>query len=299
MKGMRNTLRFAVPAAGLIVPLLLLALRLPGGGESLAHAQGPITIGFDMNTAGNTCPGDGVTDCTLGPIDACVELPSGGGVLTIDVFLKDLPPTSGDIGGIIAFAYGVGEKMDRAVGTVTGFTHDDPATSLLVQAPPQLGLLTDNSAWPPAPLLGWFATVVDLLSGVEYNPPFAEGVLSRLQIDTTGIPDGLYGLTLGPRPGGSRIDVVAWNSDSYCDPASPSFVGCNILDAYDAYGLIAIGQPCPVVVGGIAELPDVAGVQASRTDSPAGAYTALAGGLAAALLALTAGVWYARRRRLR
>ena len=45
-------------------------------------------------------------------------------------------------------------------------------------------------------------------------------------------------------------------------------------------------------VGGIAQLPDVAGDSGSST----GTYAALAGGLAAAVLALTAGAWYARRR---
>jgi len=45
-------------------------------------------------------------------------------------------------------------------------------------------------------------------------------------------------------------------------------------------------------VGGIAELPDVAG----GSGSSAGTYAALAGGLAAAVLALGAGAWYARRR---
>ena len=45
-------------------------------------------------------------------------------------------------------------------------------------------------------------------------------------------------------------------------------------------------------VGGVAELPDVA----QSGDSSAATYAALAGGLAAALVALTAGAWYARRR---
>ena len=47
--------------------------------------------------------------------------------------------------------------------------------------------------------------------------------------------------------------------------------------------------PTAVPVGGIAELPDV-------SDSSGLSYIALAGLAAAALLALTAGAWYARRR---
>jgi len=59
-------------------------------------------------------------------------------------------------------------------------------------------------------------------------------------------------------------------------------------------------------VGGIAELPDMAGGagdQAAATDSGSGwssaGYAALAGGLAAAAVVLSAGAWYARRRLLR
>jgi hypothetical protein len=51
------------------------------------------------------------------------------------------------------------------------------------------------------------------------------------------------------------------------------------------------GTPSPAV-GGLAELPDVSGSSGPH-------YAALGGGLAAALLALTAGGWYARRRWLR
>ena len=62
----------------------------------------------------------------------------------------------------------------------------------------------------------------------------------------------------------------------------------------------------PGAVGGIAELPDLAGSagdQAAASDSGSGwssaGYAALAGGLAAAAVLLSAGVWYARRRLLR
>jgi len=53
-----------------------------------------------------------------------------------------------------------------------------------------------------------------------------------------------------------------------------------------------IGDVCDIPVGGIAELPEV-------SDSSARIYIALAGLAAAALVALTASAWYARRRWLR
>jgi hypothetical protein len=56
-------------------------------------------------------------------------------------------------------------------------------------------------------------------------------------------------------------------------------------------------------VGGIAEVPGVAGTSAEEAGAPAqgsgwsaGAYAALAAGLAAAVVVLSAGAWYARRR---
>jgi hypothetical protein len=68
----------------------------------------------------------------------------------------------------------------------------------------------------------------------------------------------------------------------------------------------ALHTPDPFVVGGIAELPDGAGASASDAGAPAegsgwsaGSYAALAGGLAAAVLTLSAGACYARRRWVR
>jgi hypothetical protein len=38
-----------------------------------AHAQGEIIISIDMNPAGNSCPGDGVNDCTVGTIEPSLQ----------------------------------------------------------------------------------------------------------------------------------------------------------------------------------------------------------------------------------
>jgi hypothetical protein len=62
----------------------------------------------------------------------------------------------------------------------------------------------------------------------------------------------------------------------------------------------------PGGVGGVAELPPLAGTSAEEAGASAGgsgwssaSYAALAGGLAAAAVVLSAGAWYARRRWLR
>jgi len=52
-------------------------------------------------------------------------------------------------------------------------------------------------------------------------------------------------------------------------------------------------------VGGIQELPNAAEIPTARSASSDLPYAALAGGLAAAVVAIAAGAWYARRRWLR
>jgi len=73
-------------------------------------------------------------------------------------------------------------------------------------------------------------------------------------------------------------------------PAGPDDTyGAGRLDVLAAYNSL-------VPVGGIAELPEIAQRSGGAADAPAGDSAALAVGLAAALFALAAGAWYAKRR---
>jgi hypothetical protein len=200
------------------------------------------TVNDGCPAKGNSCPASGL-DCTLGPIDACVEVPTGGGVITVDVFLDGLPelPAQPDEGGLTSFEYQINEKDAKIVGTVSAYTHDDTTVNLLVQEPAVN--LQDFSDPAGSTVPGWWASVGDL-GDIEFNPPFTKGVLSRLEINTTGTPDGLYGLDMGSLVVGDAL------GDDYCLPGSPVYTGCDIWDANaspDAYGLIAIGQSCPDV----------------------------------------------------
>jgi len=65
---------------------------------------------------------------------------------------------------------------------------------------------------------------------------------------------------------------------------------CDGTDDYATKVCCYAGDPLPV--GGLAELPEVSGSSGPN-------YIALAGGLAAAVVALAAGAWYGRRRRVK
>ena len=124
-----------------------------------------------------------------------------------------------------------------------------------------------------------------------------------------GVPDYL----VLPAPGGGVMADCDSDSDSDglvdaveaappsvqpCAPGDPSFgTSSDPLDP---------GSPGGPPVGGIAELPAVAGTSAEEAGTPAGgsgwsagAYVALAGGVAAAAAVMAGGAWYARRRWLR
>jgi len=196
--------------------------------------------------AENACPGSGA-DCTLGNIDTCLAVASGGAVITVDVFLDGLPELAGqpDAGGITSFEYQINEKDSKTVGTVSAFTHNDTSVNLVVQEPTVN--LQDFSAAVGSAVPGWWASVGDL-GDIEFNGwngtvdlPYTKGVLSRLEIDVTAA-DGLYSLTMDDPLVG---DVLG---DDYCDPTSPVYVGCDLWDANATpvpYGIIAVGVPCP------------------------------------------------------
>lgn len=237
-----------------------------------------------MDPAGNSCPNDG-TDCTLGTMEECVQVPSGGGPVEFDVFLDNLP--SGD--SILGFRYHIGEKHDNVLGPITAITEQNPDVNLTEQP----GSSTLGFSDPVGTLVPSFYASVAELGAPEYNPPYTQGTLGRYTLDTTGLADGIYGLTL---------DTVILGSEVSSDLCV--LYSCDIWDANatpEPYGLIAIGQSCPpaptptatpAAVGGIAELPDA-------SDSSAPNYVAVAGGIAAAFAALSTGAWYARRRWLR
>jgi hypothetical protein len=230
MKSSRRVLMLSALGAVLVAGAIVLALWSTGDAGRPARANGLMTVGFDMDTTGNSCPGTGLADCTLGTIDTCVAVPTGGAPITIDTFIDGL--ASGET--YVAFQYVLQEATDQPVGTLTAYTHQNNLINLVYQALPQSGLI-DASGATPAPVPGWSAVVSDLFGGVETNPPFTRGVMSRLEIDTTGTADGIYTLQFG------NLIVGNESANNICDPDGDGILDqCTVQD-----GLIAIGQACP------------------------------------------------------
>jgi hypothetical protein len=101
----------------------------------------------------------------------------------------------------------------------------------------------------------------------------------------------LFLLTCADPDGGSSVDPGARKATIDLDAGET--VTCTFTNG-------------PRPVGGIAELPDLAGASPEEAGVPAegsgwsaGSYAALAGGLAAGAIVLGSGGWYARKRRLR
>ena len=220
----------AVPAiAAIAVALAVLGVWQFGHTNQTAQAQPPVEIGYDMNTAGNFCVGDGATDCTLGTIDTCVQVTSGQDI-EIDVYLDLLP--AGET--FTAFSYMVSEKHGLAVGTLNSVIHQNNTVNLIYQANPQAALSDFSAPLPPTALVGWLANVADVMGGAEANGPYTKGVLTRMDITVNAAP-GVYGLDL------DSILLGNLAADNLCDLYS-----CDVKDAYQGYGLIAVDVACPL-----------------------------------------------------
>jgi hypothetical protein len=338
-KVITRTVPLAVLGAALIAALALLGLRQADGGTAIARAQVPVIVAIDMDPTGNSCPGDGVNDCTLGPIDSCVQPAGesgaacanavdddGDGMINdgcpavgpaesgtqcanaadddtdgsvndgcpvasqFDVIVDDLP-----LGGIgfgqaaIDFQLLWGAQVTPPEPDVIDITARSPVSTLihyLQQAPGSSSMLNDAQALPR--LLPPYVGSINDLGTEETNPPWTQGTGWRGALTVAaGAANGFYKL---------EFDApYMWVGNSVpnneCETETPPGPGCTLQNA-----VVAVGVPCPahtpVSAGGVAELPDVSG-------SSGPPYAALAGGLAVAVLALTARAWYARRRRAR
>lgn len=280
---------FLFAVALLLVAGLALGLSAP---SDSARADPAITVGFDMNTTGNTCPGTGSGDCTLGAIDRCASVANvQGTTFDVDLFIQGLNNGFSIWIANIEFPDPINTNAEL---TLLNSVENNTAFNLIVQSTGSIFVPGDENV--PDPPGSTEAGTPFHANGGEFGTfegtDFTRGVLGRYTFTVgAGATSGVYGLTLDPA-------VSQYLQGSLNGPGTPYTVD-QIWDANSSpqYGVIALGVLCPgapatpAPVGGIAELPSV-------FNTPAIPYTALAGAAAAALV-LAAAAWWARRRWLR
>ena len=254
-----KTLRWLLALAAVVAATLI--LLSPGD----AIVSEPV-VSVDTDPTDNTAT-------FVGTIDPCREV-------TVDPLGFDIDVTIEQVTDLAGFE----AKLDYnpAVLKVTGvdysyFLATAGSVTNWGEAPTSLNPDTD----------GTLSMVATLSIPLPATGATGEGVLARVSLEA--VANGLSELNL------NDIKLADINTQPIGDEDDPPD---QIFDGPVNHGQIAVAQPCstpaptPAAVGGIAELPNV-------SDSSSRSYIALAGLTAAALLALTAGAWYAGRRWLR
>jgi hypothetical protein len=245
---------------------------------------------------------------TVGSLETCVAITnSPGQTLDFDVVTDAIPLGVRD-GLTNGFQYTV---AFNGAFTVTAVDHTTAGAVLLHRNP---------GGWTPLDFsqgqaaLPWSSPVSISMSDLNANgsegngespPNSAGGVLGRYTLRYNGtLPDGIYSITLSTvgygGPAGPIYDDPT--NVGVDDDADTSVDEDILLDGTAGYGQIALGVDCPGRVGGIAQLPDVAQSSTDELRSQANSSSSagrdnipLAGGVAAAVVALAACTWYARR----
>ena len=184
-------------------------------------------VDFDMDPTGNSCPNDGITDCTIDFIDECVSVPNvGGTTFNLDVVITGLN------NGFTAFNYNI--YFDDQNFIIANQIHGNPLINLQMQSTgSQFIELSQDVPNPPGnqPYVGsphHVGTGENDTS--ETTPPFTQGTLGRYELTVVeGAQSGLYDLTLEKPPLSAYLDQE-W-SEYRLDPITT--------------GLIALGQDCP------------------------------------------------------
>ena len=314
-----------------LLALLLLTPWPPGGSTDPARAQGPVIVSLDMNPAGNYCPGDGLSDCTVGTINSSAQETSlretvctgsadedGDGRVNDGCPAVLAPETictgSGDedIDGFISDGCPTTFVFDIVIQNLPERPADQGLAAIDFQfqwgAP--LGQadvfdIIDRSPISPtihvlAQAVGSSAYLNDAQALPQVAPPYV-GASSDLGADEPNPPwsqgtASRYTATVDPgaAAGTYALDFVpgtVWVSNAGGDDECVDGPGCTVEN-----GFIAVGQPGTSSVGGMAELPEAAQCRAPQSATPPEGYIALGGLAALATLAVCAGAWCVRRR---
>ena len=216
----------------ILIAALAVSIGTWGHGSRGASAQdeSPITVAIDMDPAGNTCPGDGVTDCTIGTIEQCRSVPATAGT-TFDIDTVVTGLWQGYSGFNYDFSFP--DTTSGAKLTVTAEVEGDPAVNLIMQLPGSEH--TSLGEGVPDVTSPHFNVVGDLtVPGSETTPPWTQGMLVRYTFQVGADPTpGVYGfgfanLALIDVQGAEYPAKTVWDYNS-----APQF------------GVLALGVSCP------------------------------------------------------
>ncbi|MDP2949209.1 MAG: thrombospondin type 3 repeat-containing protein, partial [Chloroflexota bacterium] len=257
-----------IVGGGLAIALTLamLGVWLFGHTNQTTQAMPPVTVAFDMNTVLNTCPGTGNgggTDCTLGPIDDCVNTAVGSDIY-FDVIMDDMPLGEAFQGPdyYVGWSLPAGLALTISQPVPSGVGEITVGTNLIAENGLGGPFISGSSPVPYAVSPG-HAAVADF-GTAELNPPYTQGVIHRFKATIGATAPGVYGLFFDQSMAGGPVIMGAVPGPDLC-----TAYGCTLLDAtgpsqippLPAYGQIAIAPTlCPVKSDFEKSSFDVAGI---------------------------------------
>lgn len=234
---MNNNARFTrtITTGVTLAAVLAVGILAWGNSPERAGGQQPIVVGFDMDIAGNECPADG-TDCSVGPIDACVSL-NPGDSLQFDNFMQGLPEGEALSAWDTKILWGPPDWLD-----ITERTHSSASVNVLVQIPGSAPLDLSPQDLPvvsPPHITAVVDMALPIARYDEANPPYTQGVLGRYRGQVAAdLEPGLYALTFDS----TYLQLSNTTPENLCEA-----YGCEVLDGNHSprYGLVAVGEDCP------------------------------------------------------
>jgi len=300
------------PLIGLVLLGLAVALAVLGlgqGGAKPAAAQ-PAMPNYKCYTIAGPAP-------AVAPVDLTTQFGLHHGVVVGTPALVCLPvgihgPVPGPEVPHLKCYNITGPDPVRAVNLITRFGVEKDVTvkpAKLLCVPATKTIVPDPSGPEPSPMLPHY----ECFDIVGSNPPGAVDLATQFGVEEN-VAVGQATKLCAPALKNGQGDPNAEHLKCYNIAGVAPGPAVNLTTQFGVEPGVVVGPPSllcvaadkEIAVGGIAELPDMAGSagdQVAAADSDSGwssaGYAALAAGLAAAAVVLSAGVWYARRRLLR
>ena len=257
---------------------LTLALGVSLGGAATTEAADP-TLEFEMEVKGGTpAGGGGCTTVGTAPTEkgdaSCIV--AGGSSFTVGVGLADPGALTGQV-----------SEWQAVIGWTAGLTGPgDPASTKTY------GFRTGNDCPDEEALAAPFLDVAQTaaIACAAFPPPFTDIEATDMIAD--------FELTCGASSQEQVTMIVELLTGDAQSGTALFTAAPGVATDKDGSETITVLCGGPLPVGGIAELPDVAGTPVQRETGGGGPLGGALAALAAGAVTLAVAGWYARRRRL-